>query len=450
MWVPTGAIREKFYEARLLESLPWHCLAGPTVGHEAGKRPQQRWEFKCTLPSDVQLSPEQKATLDFSMLDRELVGKPGFEIFCKEIERTFGEADVLCHCCASADGEADRCLTCSHAIGFHDCERGGQSVSSDDDEKAHSSEEKQGPKWKAGTLFSGKLDILTTIQRLAQRCAPREVLKQLLEEAIKDGNLAQEEIDELLEMFEKLAGLDRDTNVYETETAADGGEAGTRPMTKAELRSELDRREKLLQEPPPGVPREKEAEWTDQWRLYQEIVAVLEENKEPARFIIQASAGTGKSFLLETLFLWCAVHGHGPQACAPTGIAAARIHVPRTPVHASTLHYLFGLRGDAGSSLDLTHPEKEDVARLRGMTVLFQDEFSMADDAIWRHERELLAPMARLDVADGAGEHAEDASTDAEADGNETEDSAEPETTSETRPRQQKRHPKTDQFGRRT
>ena len=34
--------------------------------------------------------------------------------------------------------------------------------------------------------------------------------------------------------------------------------------------------------------------------------------------MIQASAGTGKSFLLTTLMLWCAVHKKNAKAAAPT------------------------------------------------------------------------------------------------------------------------------------
>ena len=39
--------------------------------------------------------------------------------------------------------------------------------------------------------------------------------------------------------------------------------------------------------------------------------------------MIQASAGTGKSFLLTTVFLWAIVNGMECRAAAPTGIAAA-------------------------------------------------------------------------------------------------------------------------------
>ena len=43
------------------------------------------------------------------------------------------------------------------------------------------------------------------------------------------------------------------------------------------------------------------------------------------RMMVQARAGTGKSFLLSTVYLWCLVHGHRVKGAAPTGIAAANI-----------------------------------------------------------------------------------------------------------------------------
>ena len=57
--------------------------------------------------------------------------------------------------------------------------------------------------------------------------------------------------------------------------------------------------------------------------------------------MVQASAGTGKSFLLSSVYLFCIVHGFRCKAAAPTGIAAANIEIPRTDVRATTLHALF-------------------------------------------------------------------------------------------------------------
>ena len=46
--------------------------------------------------------------------------------------------------------------------------------------------------------------------------------------------------------------------------------------------------------------------------------------------MVQASAGTGKSFLLTTVYLWCIVNGKKAKACAPTGIAAANVEIEGT------------------------------------------------------------------------------------------------------------------------
>ena len=74
---------------------------------------------------------------------------------------------------------------------------------------------------------------------------------------------------------------------------------------------------------------------TDQWRVYQHIVSQLQTGP-PIRLMVQASAGTGKSYLLSTIYLWCIVHGLDCKAAAPTGIAAANIEVEGTDVTAST------------------------------------------------------------------------------------------------------------------
>ena len=71
------------------------------------------------------------------------------------------------------------------------------------------------------------------------------------------------------------------------------------------------------------------------------------------------------------------------SACAPTGIAAARIRILRTPVKAFTLHYLFALDVALESKLDPTKPQDERQVRLAKTQVLFTDEASMIVDATW-------------------------------------------------------------------
>ena len=162
-------------------------------------------------------------------------------------------------------------------------------------------------------------------------------------------------------------------------------------MGPEELRAELERREALLQR-----LHDKGGQWTDQWRVYTESIRGLQDRTKLLRIFIQASAGTGKSFLLETIFLWCVVHGYEVSACAPTGIAAARIRVPRTPVRAYTLHYLFGLSVDLESTLDPSKPEGEKMARLARMQVLITDEASMIDDATWLAIKDQLTTVGAV------------------------------------------------------
>ena len=180
-----------------------------------------------------------------------------------------------------------------------------------------------------------------------------------------------------VEVFEQMQGVIRQQNIFADPATASAiaTEEENRPMSEVELQAELALREKLMQS-----LHGQEGAWTDQWRVYKEVVEALTSNSAPLRYFLQASAGTGKSFLLETLYLWCLVNSFRPEACAPTGIAAARLCVPRTPVLAYTIHYLFALSVELESKIDPSKPMDEKTQRLRKMTVFFMDEVSMVDD----------------------------------------------------------------------
>ena len=148
----------------------------------------------------------------------------------------------------------------------------------------------------------------------------------------------------------------------------------SRSLTDAELAVQLAEREAMMQQ-----LHGQDGLCTDQW---------LRSGDKPLRLCLQAStgSGTGKNLLLETLFLWCHLNGHTVRAGAHTGIADARLRVPRTLIHAMTLHYLFG---DRESKLNASNQEDKGTRRLASMTVhhmtvLMLDEASMIDDAIWR------------------------------------------------------------------
>ena len=131
---------------------------------------------------------------------------------------------------------------------------------------------------------------------------------------------------------------------------------------------------------------------SDQWRLYKRIVLQLEHGPY-LRLGVQASAGTGKSYLLKAVCLWCILHGIRFEAGAPTGIAAANLEVEDSGVAASTIHNLFQFKfDDAGknaSTLDWRKLDKHAEALVRMQLLLF-DESSMIDDEFWSDIAEQL------------------------------------------------------------
>ena len=112
---------------------------------------------------------------------------------------------------------------------------------------------------------------------------------------------------------------------------------------------------------------------TDQWRAYSRIVKTLSQRRpKPLRLLVQASAGTGKSFLLSTVFLWCLIHNKRVGAFAPTGIAAANVEIKGTDVSATTYHHLFGLNAELDSKMDPNKASDPYVQKLSSRDILNQ------------------------------------------------------------------------------
>ena len=82
---------------------------------------------------------------------------------------------------------------------------------------------------------------------------------------------------------------------------------------------------------------------------------------------------TGKSFLLNSVFLWCLVNGKRVKAAAPTGIAAANIEIERTNVRATTIHQLFEFDNEFKTKIDFTR-QVQSVVELLNLDVLLLDE----------------------------------------------------------------------------
>ena len=192
-------------------------------------------------------------------------------------------------------------------------------------------------------------------------CLPAILLlgrQEKLDAYIAAGFLQTTGTDECMKVFEQMCGVHRQTNLHSSATSVEPNTTAVdeenRAFTDDELRVELLKRERLMQE---GIVPDGTV--TDQWRVYDEAIAVFRSNDKPLRQVLQASAGIGKSFIVETLFLWCHLNGHTVWAAAPTGIAAARVRLPRTPVHACTMHWLCALSVDGESKLDTTNAEDE-------------------------------------------------------------------------------------------
>jgi hypothetical protein len=113
------------------------------------------------------------------------------------------------------------------------------------------------------------------------------------------------------------------------------GSGSSRRLTKAEMEALLAKR---IEQMKSGGTEDNA---TDQFRTFSYIISRLQGDGPPLRLMVQvrlcvkvagyplndntaslqASAGTGKSFLLTNVFLWCILHDMNTKACAPTGVA---------------------------------------------------------------------------------------------------------------------------------
>ena len=113
--------------------------------------------------------------------------------------------------------------------------------------------------------------------------------------------LAPEEEETLLQQIEEMRGILhlRNPIAGPDDSHSTAAKTAHAPLTLAEMSAELRAREKLLQQRLPNAMHTDRP--TDQWRVYEECIAQLQ-TTSPLRLFLQASAGTGKSFLLEALY----------------------------------------------------------------------------------------------------------------------------------------------------
>ena len=103
------------------------------------------------------------------------------------------------------------------------------------------------PRWRAGTLHNGKVDVDQSLWALVRRAVPLHIISAKLDEHIAAGHLDQQDKDARLRIFEEMSHVHRLQNPH-----ADAHDAGAQStdekhhhMSEDELREELQRREKF-------------------------------------------------------------------------------------------------------------------------------------------------------------------------------------------------------------
>ena len=156
---------------------------------------------------------------------------------------------------------------------------------------------------------------------------PDEVLEEKAKEYVQEGHINEGDAEAMLKVIAAERGhvpTENDGAIGDDSKNAGGGVL-THKLSPAQLEELLAKRiEQMRAGRTDGTD-------TDQYRVFKFIIEALQGDGKPLRLMVQASAGTGKSFLLATVFLWCLVHKRKARAGAPTGIAAANIEPFRIP-----------------------------------------------------------------------------------------------------------------------
>ena len=350
---PLADKRESYFEQKLLLGLPWFCNSLP----EAPEDGAIIWKFHWAPPASTRLTPIELA-----------LGSVSFEEKCSEIEAEFcrAEHNLICQCCAG-ELRSKVCDACKYAVGFHRCFHDPEHM-----------------RWRKGTLHGGLLDAQRVLFNLHRRGLPLDTLHTKADEYIAQNLMTMADADVMIRAIEQERGVYRLGNVIDGVDGDEGNKSRiSHKMSPAELVKLLaDREEKLQNSTDGGI--------TDQWRVYQDIIDCLIKGRL-LRLMVQASAGTGKSFLMTTIMLWCIVNGKKAKAAAPTGIAASNVEIEGTDVKATTLHSMFDLDTDFVTKLDFAKMDSNKVKALIELEVFLLDEVSMIDVDAWTAMVELLS-----------------------------------------------------------
>jgi hypothetical protein len=373
-WTPTfelmGEWREKHYEQCLLMSLPWYCPGPPAVEVDSGRA---LWDLRAALPSPSELGG---VNLKAPQLLLRNSADVSFESMCRDLEHEFTQPlyNLVCECCAGDE----RCKACRHALGFHNC----------------SFAPSEAKRYRKGTLYGGDLDELRAIWNLHRKNLSTDIICEKAEVYINAG-LERARAEKMLEQIR--AARNELVLINECLSGSCGAITGVRQhqtsqitrLTLQQLQDELEQRKLNLRTSAMSRHPTAAHRPTDQWRIFLELMHLLQ-CPESCEVVIQASAGAGKSYLLETVCIWLIVSDKKFKACAPTGIAAANIHIDGADVAATTMHNLFGLDGEGGTRFDFSRPQDPSVRALLSMDVLLIDEVSMMDIVYWNTIKKIV------------------------------------------------------------
>ena len=287
-----GDQQESFYELQLFAGLAWYADTKPVPGEVVDGQQSMRWTIKWQPPKPDEINGAKLEPICLDIESSTKKTKVSVEALCVELETLFAEPelDLLCRCCqAKAD-----CDSCKFAVGFHMC-------------RSRENTSRRFLQWRAGSLHNGKLDIQRVLWNLHKRGLPSEVLEEKAREYVQAGLIDEPFADSSL----KLIAAERGVQALSNDGAADSDSDDkvgvlTRKLSHAELEALLLKREEQMR------TSSRTSGETDQWRVYKFITDRLSGGGKPLRLIVQASAGTGKSFLLSTVYLWCIVRPSAP------------------------------------------------------------------------------------------------------------------------------------------
>ena len=255
-----------------------------------------------------------------------------FEVMCSRLERLFAdhELNLVCACCTE-ELPKSVCDACRHATGWHKCQNPNN--------HRHFL-------WRKGSLFAGTLDAQRVLFNLHRKLIPTDVLKTKAQLYVDAGLIQQNMAERVISVIEQErrgdAYVNDPTDVAASSTDPAPGNLTTK-LSPQQMKDLLTKREGMMRAGRVNDGGQDSGE-TDQWRVYSHIIGCIERG-ELLRLMVQASAGdstvmsclclsdlfsvllsntrlgTGKSFLLASVYLYCLVHKKKTKACAPTGIA---------------------------------------------------------------------------------------------------------------------------------